>query len=427
MAGQAKNSRSIAYSETLSPTLKGAASGLNQTPSVLCVASGQTDAIAAASDELAPTLTLNHEAPYICKEQTAYGICSQSSNSMKSSNANSGIYEAENCKTLDTTCLNPCCNQGGIAVVEPKIARTLTARHDSSPCVDRGQNVVAFAQNQRDEVRDLHDVAGCLAAYHGVKQQTYVMQSGNNCLNPWDTQQARIHTADGNAPTLAGADGGGGRNPAGLVMTEIHPDVTGTLCGSGAGTSRTAGNCNETDLAIAYCLQGNMIGRVDENGPQGKGVNEEISYTISAADRHGVAYAMTMGKYASPTEEQSPTLMAGAYKDRPFIAVQEDVAAVDCRNYKEIGDMSGTLQAKTPPGYSLNYQNPVRTGYVIRRLTPTECERLMAFPDDYTAVGHDGKIMSDSTRYQMLGNSIVVNVLAYILQNVAEQLGGTAQ
>ncbi|GHV13938.1 hypothetical protein FACS1894219_09390 [Clostridia bacterium] len=348
MAGQAKNARSIAYSETLSPTLKGAASGLNQTPSVLCVATGQSDALAAASDELAPTLTLNHEAPYICKEQTAYGICSQSSNSMKSANPHSGIYETKTCKTLDTSCLNPTCQQGGIAVVEgnvpcePKIARTLTARHDSSPCVDRGQNVVAihqnqlgelresdiaytlgtnanatgrnspviaFAQNQRAEVRDLNDLAGCLAAEAGMKQQTYVMQSDNNCLTPWDTQQARIHTPDGNAPTMAGADGGGGRNPAGLVMTEIHPDVTGTLCGSGAGTSRTAGNCNETDLAIAYCLQGNMIGRADKNGPAGKGVNEEISFTLNTIDQHAVA-------------------------------------SVDCRNLYENDEMSGTLTAK---------------------------------------------------------------------------------
>jgi DNA (cytosine-5)-methyltransferase 1 len=377
MAGQAKNARSIAYNEQLSPTLKGAASGLNQTPSVLCVATGQGDAIAAAVEDLSPTLALNHETPYICKEQTAYGICAQSSNSMKSDNPFSGIYETETSKTLDTTCANPACNQGGIAIVEPKIARTLTARHDSSPCVDRGQNIVAFAQNQRAEVRDLNDLAGCLAAEPGMKQQTYI----------------------------------------------VHPDVTGTLLGSGAGMSRAAGHGGETDLAVAYCLQGNMIGRADKNGPQGKGVNEEISYTVSAADRHGVAYAMTMGHYMSPVADQAPTLMAGAAKDRPFIAAQEDVTAVDCRNYKEIGDMSGTLQAKTPAGYSLNYQNPVRTGYVIRRLIPTECERLMAFPDGYTAIGHDGKVMSDSARYQMLGNSIVVNVLAYIMQNIAEQLG----
>jgi site-specific DNA-cytosine methylase len=48
----------------------------------------------------------------------------------------------------------------------------------------------------------------------------------------------------------------------------------------------------------------------------------------------------------------------------------------------------------------------------------------MSFNDGYTEYGHDGKQMSDSARYQMLGNSIVVNVLAYIMQNIADFLGG---
>ena len=74
--------------------------------------------------------------------------------------------------------------------------------------------VTAFATNQRDEVRDLHDVAGALSAQPGVKQQTYVA----GCLNPWDTQQTRVFTPEGTAPTLAGTDGCGGRNPGGLVF-----------------------------------------------------------------------------------------------------------------------------------------------------------------------------------------------------------------
>ena len=73
----------------------------------------------------------------------------------------------------------------------------------------------AFAANQRDEVRDLHDVAGALGAQPGMKQQTFVAEG---CLNPWDTQQQRVFTPEGKAPTLAGADGGGGRNPAGLLF-----------------------------------------------------------------------------------------------------------------------------------------------------------------------------------------------------------------
>lgn len=51
-----------------------------------------------------------------------YGICSYSSNCMKSSNPHSGVYEAETSRTLDTvSCGNPVCCQGGMAVVEPVI------------------------------------------------------------------------------------------------------------------------------------------------------------------------------------------------------------------------------------------------------------------------------------------------------------------
>ena len=41
----------------------------------------------------------------------------------------------------------------------------------------------------------------------------------------------------------------------------------------------------------AYALQGNMIGREDKNGPQGSGVNEEVCFTLTGLDRHGVAIA----------------------------------------------------------------------------------------------------------------------------------------
>ena len=76
---------------------------------------------------------------------------------------------------------------------------------------------IAFSANQRDEIRDLHDVAGALGAQPGMKQQTFIAQEPN-CLNGWDTQQSRVFTPEGVAPTLAGADGNGGRNPAGLLF-----------------------------------------------------------------------------------------------------------------------------------------------------------------------------------------------------------------
>jgi len=62
-------------------------------------------------------------------------------------------------------------------------------------------------------------------------------------------------------------------------------------------------------------------------------------------------------------------------------------------------------------------------GYIVRRLTPLECERLMGYRDGWTEKGHDGKPVSDSKRYQMLGNSIAVPCAAYIMQGICRALG----
>lgn len=80
-----------------------------------------------------------------------FGISSKDSNAMKSDNPHSGIYKAETARTLDGNGGNPSCNQGGIAVV-------------------------AFTQNQRDEVRDLGDRSAVVCANAGTKQQTFVLQ-----------------------------------------------------------------------------------------------------------------------------------------------------------------------------------------------------------------------------------------------------------
>ena len=58
----------------------------------------------------------------------------------------------------------------------------------------------------------------------------------------------------------------------------------------------------------------------------------------------------------------------------------------------------------------------------IRRLTPTEAERLQSFPDGWTAVGANGKKISDGARYRMLGNAICVNVVAWIAKRLRHYL-----
>ena len=55
-------------------------------------------------------------------------------------------------------------------------APTLIA-DQTSAVLDRRQSITAFSQNQRDEVRDLHGIAGALAAEPGMKQQTYVYEN----------------------------------------------------------------------------------------------------------------------------------------------------------------------------------------------------------------------------------------------------------
>jgi DNA (cytosine-5)-methyltransferase 1 len=58
--------------------------------------------------------------------------------------------------------------------------------------------------------------------------------------------------------------------------------------------------------------------------------------------------------------------------------------------------------------------NPVFHGHAVRRLTPMECERLQGFSDSYTDVPFRGKRAADGNRYKALGNSMAVNVMAWI-------------
>jgi DNA (cytosine-5)-methyltransferase 1 len=60
---------------------------------------------------------------------------------------------------------------------------------------------------------------------------------------------------------------------------------------------------------------------------------------------------------------------------------------------------------------------------IIRRLTPVECERLQAFPDNWTAIGIDQKTgepfnVSDSQRYKMCGNAVTTNVIQAVFERL---------
>ena len=116
-------------------------------------------------------------------------------------------------------------------------------------------------------------------------------------------------------------------------------------------------SCNQGGLCVcepvAFALQGSMIGRTEKNGPQGDGVNEDVSFTLNTVDHHAVAaptmedetYCATTGNFMTVAKEKSPTLAARDYKDPPIVN-------------------------DTDEPY-----------YIVRRLTPVECARLQGFPD----------------------------------------------
>ena len=62
----------------------------------------------------------------------------------------------------------------------------------------------------------------------------------------------------------------------------------------------------------------------------------------------------------------------------------------------------------------------VRTQMAVRRLTPTECERLQGFPDGYTDIQPKGKPTPDGPRYKALGNSMAVPVMAWIGRRIQQ-------
>ena len=85
-------------------------------------------------------------------QAVAYDITGSSSNSMKSPTPDSCFRERSVSRTLDSFVGSPDCNQGGTVIVDayPDVARTLTAEHDASPCIDRGQNVTVYAADCRN-------------------------------------------------------------------------------------------------------------------------------------------------------------------------------------------------------------------------------------------------------------------------------------
>ena len=191
-------------------------------------------------------------------------------------------------------------------------------------------------------------------------------------------------------------------------------------------TSRTIdtnGNVPRSNQDGVVIIQGSMIGRDDKNGPMGNGINEDVSFTLNATDKHAVVYAIDRASFtaaknyarnvgvndkginstitasgpsaiAVPTyttskasfftkakEEVANTLVAIDYKDAPIIARKQTVSGKD-----KFGTLTANIGSKQWSGNQETFSGDyhiLESGHIVRRLTPTECGRLQGFPDSW--------------------------------------------
>lgn len=268
---------------------------------------------------------------------------------------------------------------------------------------------VAFAQNQRDEVCDLHNIAGALGAQPGMKQQTFIASFSAGA----GATAGTIGYAEEVAPTLKGSpsgncmpsvmclhDQGGQRmdvceNMTGTLRAsekghqplvyenhgvdariresgEVSPTVTARY-GTGGGNTPLVQEPNEV-----YCIVGNIIDRQPENGGNGCGYQENLAYTITTVDRHAVYARQRVDEFKN--DDIASTQSARQAKDATDLVVEPDQ----------------------------------QHAQLIRRLTPLECERLQGFPDGWTNIPG----ASDSARYRALGNSVPVPCVEFIMKSL---------
>ena len=337
---------------------------------------------------------------------------------------------------------------------------------------------MAFAANQRDEVRDLHDVAGALGAQPGMKQQTFIAEGvvtkGNGdcfltheqhtslstgggqagqgypcvlCLN--DQGGKRMDVTENQTTTLRAQMGGHQPliclNDQGGSVMSCSEEVSGTLRAQehghqpiimdevhlfenhGVDSRYTGPHSVSPTMSARYGTGGNNVPLISQKA-------EVFCITGNAIDRqpqnggNGIGYQEDIAYTLTATDRHSvfARQRVDMFRDGDVASTQSarqhkdatdlviDVAGLDCRNATENGDLCGTLQKGTS-GSSLNSIHPVRHGLLIRRLTALECERLQGFPDLWTALIS----ASDSARYKALGNSVAIPCVEFIMEGLS--------
>lgn len=274
---------------------------------------------------------------------------------------------------------------------DQELAGTLTARHDSSPCVDRGMNVVgtyrmvSFGEYSSDETastlkaRDHKDATDLAVTYSDVSRT--LLAKSNDSMD--DTLQTYAIHGTQDPCTLSNMAHTLGRN---------HGQENAVI----AFSSKDSGHDASSEISPTL-RAGNSV-----HGKQNAGSPPAVAYAFKAgqgAKAHGIGYAA----------EQSPTLTSANSGSNQAPAIMQNMA--------------------------------------VRRLTPVECERLQGFPDNHTLIPTQKRkqltaeeyaylrhhrpeltaeqafrLAADGPRYKAIGNSMAVPVMRWIGSRIQEAL-----
>lgn len=172
--------------------------------------------------------------------------------------------------------------------------------------------------------------------------------------------------------------------------------------------------------AVAYAIQERAVADNPAAGPQSKGWQEAISYTLEA--RPAVQAVAFQDRFRGDD---------GRGYDRPPPIIEESTGALETvKPWHVAFDLRGSEGRAMPEGPHDTANIRAASGgssrsylaspWSVRRLTPIECERLQGFPDGYTDVAPQGRNQTpDGPRYKALGNSMAVNVMGWIGERIA--------
>lgn len=367
------------------------------------------------TEKSATLSTLQDQTLFVAEPPRAYSFDSLASNSMKSSNPHSGCREVEIAKTLDTSPPDPAKNQGGIAILD---ALPFDTTQITSP--QNGSNP-HFGDPCHPLAATAHPPAAvCETVFaESIVEPTFCIQG--NTIDRADT---------------AGANGTGVKEDVCYTLNTIdrpavafaldcrnmtaNEELSATLQAKGNG-GQSLNYINPVAEPLIYDARGNGDG-ITSPTMTGDHNSRVTDYTAITLQGDTVAGALLARDYKGPGRADS----LGRVIAQPVGA--------DLYNGTLTGDKATTLTTATGQGGANTGPSVIEKiiRWIVRRLTPTECERLQGYPDGWTDLGEwidsKGKAHkdADTPRYKALGNSIALPQWYYVLGGIADRLPDNA-